>query len=70
MPAQMFLFGLDPDANEFCFQTFDDVELPDGKKRNKTGLARTVPGKCCRRVGPALRTEQARRRTARAARSR
>jgi RepB DNA-primase from phage plasmid/Primase C terminal 2 (PriCT-2)/AAA domain len=45
MGAAMFLHALDPDTQEFCFQTFDDVALPDGKKRNKTGLARTLHGR-------------------------
>lgn len=44
MPAWMFLHALDPDVTEFCFQTFDDVVLEDGKPRNKTGLARTLHG--------------------------
>jgi putative DNA primase/helicase len=36
--AKRFLDVLDADAEEFCFQTFDDVKLPDGKPRKDARL--------------------------------
>lgn len=39
-----FLRALDSTTNTFCFRTFDDVRLNDGKSRGNTSLARKISG--------------------------
>ena len=44
MGALLFLSEVDPAAERFTFQTFDDVRLPDGKPRKDETLTRVLHG--------------------------